>query len=292
MISDEVRATLEKVEIEGNLLKIPGTLDRKLYVDVNKVLANLGGSWNTKLKAHVFPGDPREALAQVLESGNAPRAPKTVDGFVATPYELAYEICRNDAGIDDLEPTARVLEPSAGTGVFVKAMRELNLDVTIVAVEPNPDRAGRIPDGPRIFVESVELETFAATYPGVRSFRELFDSIVMNPPFAVPGNPTLWVDHVELAYGLLKPGGRLTAIVPAGFKFREDKKPRRIRELIETYGGWRSLPDNSFGESGTGVNTCLIWIERPDDESVEPEPEVKEEPTDGQSIIDSQMNLL
>jgi hypothetical protein len=57
-----------------------------------------------------------------------------------------------------------------------------------------------------VTVVTTKFEDFA------RSNSDSFDQVVMNPPFAVPGNPTIWIDHVLLAEKLLKRGGHLVAI--------------------------------------------------------------------------------
>jgi hypothetical protein len=36
----------------------------------------------------------------------------------------------------------------------------------------------------------------------------------MNPPFAVPGHPTIWIDHVRLAWRLLNPSSTDSSIHP------------------------------------------------------------------------------
>ncbi len=260
MISDSVREALETAVIEGDRLMLPSQLDRADYVAVNKVLENLGGKWNRKAKAHVFPRDPREALAEVLHSGETPRAPRTVEGFVRTPDDVAYDIVYNDTEIGDLEGGLRVLEPSAGDGSLVRAILKANRQAQIVALEPNVERANLIlGEAPQVCVEPITLETYAGTFPGLRNYRKPFDAVVMNPPFSVPGNSTIWIDHIEIAWRLLKEGGRLTSIVPAGYRFRDDTKHRRIRNLVEEHvSHTRDLPDDTFG----GVRTLVIAIEK------------------------------
>ena len=45
--------------------------------------------------------------------------------------------------------------------------------------------------------------------------------------------------------------------------FRQDKIYKEFRELVEMYGGTlEALPEESFKESGTGVNTCLAVIRK------------------------------
>ncbi|WP_143229950.1 DNA methyltransferase family protein [Actinophytocola xanthii] len=107
--------------------------------------------------------------------------------------------------------------------------------------------------------------------PGDRSARQLFDAVVMNPPFSVPGHPTIWIDHVRLAWRLLTPGGRLTAIVPNGYTFRSDRRHTAIRALVEQVGGTHvALPDDAFGTRG--VRAVLLTMDKPLDYTEGAEP--------------------
>ena len=62
-----------------------------------------------------------------------------------------------------------------------------------------------------------------------------YDRIVMNPPFSDRRD----VEHVQHAYELLKPGGRLVAIMGEGSFFGSDKKAVAFREWLESVGGTR-----------------------------------------------------
>ena len=60
-----------------------------------------------------------------------------------------------------------------------------------------------------------------------------YDRIVMNPPFEKGQD----IDHVRHAYELLKPGGKLVAIMSEGSFYRGDKKATEFREWLEEVGG-------------------------------------------------------
>lgn len=84
-----------------------------------------------------------------------------------------------------------------------------------------------------------------------------FDAVVMNPPFEKQAD----IDHVLHAYKMLKPGSRLVSVMAAGITFREDKKAKGLRELINNSGGKIiSLPDGAFKESGTMVRTVIVVL--------------------------------
>lgn len=93
-----------------------------------------------------------------------------------------------------------------------------------------------------------------------------YDRIIMNPPFSDRRD----AQHVRHAYGLLKPGGRLVAIMGDGVFFGQDKKATEFREWLDSVGGTsEKLPDGSFLDPSlpvnTGVNARMVVIEKADD---------------------------
>ncbi len=118
-VSDAVRQIILDMEWGegGTLGKLTQQLDRKTYLDVNKMLEKLGGKWNRKMGGHLFEHDPRPALAP-LEEGND----LTIDvwGYFQTPPAVVNRILElMDAREGDL-----ILEPSAGSGaILAEALR-------------------------------------------------------------------------------------------------------------------------------------------------------------------------
>lgn len=247
---------LEGVVVDGQAVRLTsGQLDRKVYLEVNKVLERLGGRWDRRARAHLFDQDPAASLAAVLAFGDMPADPRKDEGYFATPPDLADRLVHAFTNVDALSYRARVLEPSAGTGPLVDAIHRVSYgDVYVVAVEPNADRAAKIAVADEVHVST--LEDYRSTCP------DLFEAVVMNPPFALPGRPCAWIDHVWLAYDLLAPGGLLTSIAPAGLKFRQDTRyvDLRARLADDERSGYALLPDDSFKASGTGVRTCVLWL--------------------------------
>ncbi len=151
----------------------------------------------------------------------------------------------------------RVLEPSAGNGALAKAVLDYAPSAQLVAIEPNRERALSIVRHPSITVHIDTFERYVETRPAP------FNSIIMNPPYSTSESPTLWIDHMHLAWRLLAPGGRLVAILPNGVTFRQDRRHREIRELLDSQGDYSELPADSFISSGTGVRTVVAWMSRP-----------------------------
>jgi hypothetical protein len=199
----------------------------------------------------------RSPAAQAITASRRTPNPVKDEGFVWTPDALAEELTTAPySDLAGMPSGSRVLEPSAGDGAIVRAIMAANDEVDVVAVEPNPDRAAVIGSHPRLTVIGSTFEQYAAD----AGDGQLFDAVVMNPPFAVPGQPNLWIDHVMLAWNLLEPGGRLVAVVPEGLTFRNDRRTRDLRQLATDFGGWTSLPQDTFH---VGVKTCVLWLARP-----------------------------
>ena len=219
-----------------------GQLERGLYERVNKALSAMGGKWNRKLGGHVFQVDPRPMVEGLLDTGSLQ---VERDGFFETPPAVID-------GMFDLVPPVRmglVLEPSAGMGAIVRKVIECGIiPMNIVCVEKNRDRALKLRD--------YTSEVFCCDFL-VFETRANFLRVYMNPPFEEMQD----IDHVMHAYDLLFGGGALVSVMSEGPFFRSGVKAEMFREWLKKVGG-RShrLPEGSFKESGTGVNTRLVSI--------------------------------
>jgi hypothetical protein len=253
------RDALRNAVVDGTTVHIREQLAESVWASVSKVLTMLGGKYRTNRSAFAFPHDPRPAIDKVVETGECMTVAQS-DGYVPTPKVLAEELTTSPySDLARMPAGSRVLEPSAGDGAIVRAILEANAEVEVVAVEPNVQRFPHLPHegqhGGRVTALRMTFEEYAAG-PGAG---QRFDAVIMNPPFSVPGKASLWIDHVMLAWNMLEPGGRMVAVVPDGFLFRSDRRHGDMRRLVDDYGGWVSLPDDTFG----GPKTCAIWMSRP-----------------------------
>lgn len=249
---DDVLQTIAAMEWEqtpsGIVGRITEQLDRDMYQRTNKALEAMSGKWNRKLKGHLFEKDPRPTLPGFLQDG-ALTVEK--DGFFETPAAVVDQmIALHPSGV--LE--GRILEPSAGKGAIIRRLLdhypESLSSVDFVAVERNADRCQTLQDMGVYTICDDFLE-----YAPTRSFPTIF----MNPPFEQGQD----VDHVRHAYDCcLADGGVLISVMAAGIKFRTEQKYAALRQLIDQCGEIVDLPENSFKESGTGVNTCLVVLEK------------------------------
>ncbi|WP_185219066.1 methyltransferase [Paraburkholderia dinghuensis] len=140
-------------------------------------------------------------------------------------------------------PGERALEPSAGTGRILRALACAQPDTRRVAVEINVRLCEALATvDPHAGIICADFLQWQPSEP--------FDCIVMNPPFGRGVD----IAHIRHALAMLRRGGRMAAICAAG--------PRQYRELVplvEAYGGgWEKLPDGTFSEAGTNVNTLLL----------------------------------
>lgn len=91
-----------------------------------------------------------------------------------------------------------------------------------------------------------------------------YDRIVMNPPFSKGRD----IQHVQHAYSLLKPGGRLVAIMGEGAFFQSNSAAEGFRAWLDDLGATSErLPENSFMDAALPVNTAvnarMVVIDKP-----------------------------
>lgn len=264
LLDPRTREILATAHVEGARVQLAEQLTTQEYAPVGHALAALGGLYCPPVQAFIFPAtcDPAALIAGTLRAGTLPLHPRTAEGWVRTPDDLADELCGwPHTDLRWLLPGSRVLEPSAGIGSLAAAVLRANPGLHVTAVEPNADRATVTAAlGPAVDVHGSTFEDFvmAAMSSGL-----LFDGIVMNPPFAVPGERALWVEHLRLAWHLLRPGARLVCVVPNGLAYRSDAVHRDIRAFIDHHGTHDSLPGGAFAASGTGFATRVVRLTRP-----------------------------
>lgn len=176
----------------------------------------------------------REQLKTGVQVVSAPQ-------LFPTPRDLAGRM----AELAELSEGMRVLEPSAGTGALLAAVREaIGESVTVTAIEID----ARLCDTLRVKHEGAEIIN--------RDFRQCgeelgqFDRILMNPPFVDAQD----ISHILHAKKYLKPGGVLVAICANGPRQNEVLRPM----IEQNRGLWEVLPSGAFKTSGTMVSTVLM----------------------------------
>jgi len=169
-----------------------------------------------------------------------------IPGFFPTPPELIEQLIE----LADIKADDRILEPSAGKGDILDAIRKNNPDQTLHAIEINSTLR-----------EILKLKGY--TLVGDDLLREepekRYDKIIMNPPFENGQD----IDHVMHACFLLHSTGRLVAIMGEGVFFRQFKKDRVFREFLQNNNAFVSEPiKEAFKKSlnSTGVTVRIVAI--------------------------------
>jgi hypothetical protein len=199
--------------------------------------------------------EPQEADA-VKQKERALRGQK-IQGFFPTPRHLVDQML----DLADIQPGHTVLEPSAGKGDILDAIRERHPDAQTFGIEPHSALADIV----RTKGHDVQMRDFMdvpVTNRGAGESRP--DRIVMNPPFEDGQDMT----HVQHAYNLLKPGGKMVAIMSEGPFSRQDGKATAFRSWLDSVQGeHEQLPSGSFAGNDsfnqTGVSTRLVTISKP-----------------------------
>lgn len=247
-IDDDIKRLLMNLRIEGNIAFINMDLDRDTYVRLNKALEALGGKWNRSVRGHIFSGDPSDKIAEAMDAGEAVDIKKTFE-FFETPDEVANTL----VGMLSIEPGMRILEPSAGHGAIADIVRASCPDCQIDVIEIDNEN--------RAVLKDKGYKLVGKDFMKYRKKKPLYDRIAMNPPFSRMQD----VDHVRHAWKFLKPGGRLASVMAGGTEFRENKKNTEFLQWAEQQPNYEilQLPPGSFKESGTGVNTIILTIQKP-----------------------------
>jgi len=247
-IENDILNILDSAKVEGDLVTLTcGQLDRKTYLQVNKVLDALGGKWNRKLGGHVFKDTPADRLEEAILTGTY-SSQKQDFGFFETPPNLAKRV----VDLAQLEAGMVVLEPSAGRGGLANVIAEVIDKANVLCIDILPENAKHLRETgfPCNCYDFLTIELM-----------DQYDRVIMNPPFSGSGSQ-LDIDHVLHAWKFLKPGGRLVSIMSASIEFRTNKKTTEFRELVDEHGWVEPVEDGAFKASGTMVRSVIVVLER------------------------------
>ncbi|SNT65676.1 hypothetical protein SAMN05421812_12519 [Asanoa hainanensis] len=248
------RAALDGATVDGNAVLLTQRIAAPAWAATKQVLETAGGTYIPRKSGWLFPGPAAPVVRRILADGQA-IANRHSEGYVPTPAALARRVCGPEfADLASLPAGARILEPSAGDGSLVREIRRAGRELDVLALEPDAARYETLLDT-GASCRRTTLEEYAEQRP-IR-----FDAVVMNPPFNITGADSIWIEHVTLAYGLLAPGARLVAIVPAGFTDRRGPRFRAVRALAADHGGFRPLTSTDF--PGIGIGVGVLWLDKP-----------------------------
>lgn len=173
---------------------------------------------------------------------------KSLPGFFPTPRAVIQRMLE----LAKVEACHRVLEPSCGKGDILDALQDTCPGIELLAIEWN-----------RSLADVLAAKGHHVQFADFLEHHDSYDRIVMNPPFE-NGSDML---HVQHAYRLLSPQGRLVSVMSEGPFFRNDKKATEFRAWLDEVGGeTEQLPEDAFqGRDAfrqTGVRTRLVMISK------------------------------
>jgi hypothetical protein len=171
-----------------------------VYQEACRVLSSLGGTPCKDTESRwVFDFPIAEVFSELLTTGCIPD--KQAHQFFPTPDKLA-RICAELAEICEFDT---VLEPSAGQGDLAQFLPK---DRT-TCVEISPLHCA--------VLKAKGFDTVQADFIAWSQAALQFSAVVMNPPFS-DGRAQSHVQHAAL---MVKPGGRLVAILPASARGKD-----------------------------------------------------------------------
>ncbi len=229
---------LSEWKIEWNKFYLQWQLDRKQYTSINEVLETIGLKWNRKEKAHIFDGEMlEEAIQDIIESGECETLKDTIKKFqfFPTPNDVAEYLVE----LAELKETDTVLEPSAGEwhiAEYIKVPKLTTIELDFSKCE--------------ILVK----KGFTPINCDFLTFKwEWWDKIIMNPPFSKSQD----VKHILHAYNMLEKWWILVSVASSSIKTRTGIIYEELKELNPEF---IDLPEWSFKESGTMVNTVIVKL--------------------------------
>lgn len=242
---------MQRITEHGKLLSPSGDdwRDRRIH---RRLLRRLQGVVFKQLDSEVF--EAKGVGAEVTE------APKSFyaenDNFYPTPPELATRLLDE---IDYTRPIKNVLEPSAGKGDLIEAAKAYTLDgsrwsrsaledATFKAIESDPTLQAVLKGKGVTLLDSDFL-----AYSG----GDIFDLIIMNPPFA---NAEA---HLHKALDIMF-SGQIAAIMPAEvllhpFSNERQRLVSRLKELDADF----DFVEGAFSgaERGTDVDIAIVYVD-------------------------------
>lgn len=171
--------------------------------------------------------------------------------FFPTPESESVEVVE----LADIKPGMKVLEPSAGMGHIADKIRETGADVDVV------EMASKLREHLALKDYNIVGDDFLEYKPTLA-----YDRIVMNPPFSKDQD----IKHINHAYSMLKPGGKLVAVTSSMAGDKANTINKNFRQFLDQVSATETpIKEGAFKESfnPTSVNTKIIEIVKPEAET-------------------------
>lgn len=267
-VSDTEERGRSVSDVEDLLSKYKGQkLTNEQVAEVVSAACFVSDDHQVHLKENlVISDDLKEVCSQFRSGGTAKEGRGILDEYYTDSkiVDAVRNLIKNHfKGRNEIS----VLEPSAGTGNFLYAAKELEAKVNITAFEINETTAkiAKIlhPDT-KINLRSFETE-FIDKIGNKKAFSEPYDLVIGNPPYGdhrglykgLGEEPKIskYEDYfVKRSLDSLKPNGVLAMVLPSGWLNRQ--KNLLNANIIE---GFR-LPSGAF--AGTQIGTDIIILKK------------------------------
>ncbi len=198
------------------------------------------------------PANPERDRVQEIERLELALVGVPIPGFFPTPAGTADKL----ATYLDVEAGMYVIDPSAGKGDLLEAVLRRRPSAAASGVEVSRQLAD--------IAVLKGLDVICGDAFEQRSLRESFDLVIMNPPF----EQSIDAAHVRAAYELLKPCGRMVAIMSEGVFFKSGRVCEQFRDWLESVDGRtvEKLPSGWMTGPGalrqTGVSARIVVIDK------------------------------
>ncbi|WP_312834500.1 PLxRFG domain-containing protein [Comamonas sp.] len=199
-----------------------------------------------RAKAYYFGTQKKNAKTKAQEGKD----------YFATPEPVGLKMVQ----WADMRPGDDALEPSAGHGAIARWFPDA---VKRTVVEPSSTLRARL----ALNINPAEDRVVDGVFEDLAKSNK-FDSIVMNPPFGVGGKTAM--EHVAKAWGHLRDGGRLVALIPTGpaadkrlndwLYGANDKGESLVPDAVLMADV--ALPQVAFERAGTAVAARIVVLEK------------------------------
>lgn len=140
-----------------------------------------------------------------------------IAGFYPTPPDVVEIIVSELASSFTLLKGKKVLEPSAGKGDIADALS--NLELLVHCCEIEKSLCKKLLDKGHAIVAN-DILKYSPDF--------LYDFVVMNPPFEKQQD----ILHIRKAWELLKPNGKLIAVMSIGWTYGTSKPYKEFRKWL------------------------------------------------------------
>lgn len=240
-----VEEILKHCELKDNVLYLPKVqLNKKSYQEAKRWIEEAGGKWSTKQQGFTFDFTA-DRVCGILLQGKRINLKQEFQYF-GTPDAIADLVASK---FSSLSAETSILEPSAGRGALVRAIRRRCPDAVVDCYELMPENVEFLSKEPGANILGNDFAECVCSY----------DRIIANPPFSNNQD----IDHVYRMYDHLLPGGELSVIVSQHWRIATDKKCTEFCAWLEKIGAVvENIEANAFKESGTTIGTTLLFIKK------------------------------